>query len=128
MNKTKIVIILLVASNILFAYLYMISNGDGRESFGDKTEWSILQSLEYNNRNKPSAQIKFEEKDGYTIAYVPSLSGNGVWVMLNPKNPPYYKQMPQIEYTLTPEQYSEITNTRVVTSTVESCLQSHMKK
>jgi len=127
MHKLKIIIALLLASNALFFFLYITSSSDGRESFGDKKEWSILQSLEYCNRNKPPAQIKFEEQDGYKIVYVPSPSGNGVWVMLNPKNPPYYKQMPQIEYSLTPQQYSEIKNAGHVSSTVDICLQSHTK-
>lgn len=127
MNKLKIIIALLLITNVLFFYLYITSNGDGRESMGDKKEWAILQEIEYENRNNPDTQIKFKEKDGYKIAYVPSALGHGVWIMLNPKNPPYYKQMPQIEYSLTPQQYSEIMKTGHVTSTVGICLQSHTR-
>ncbi len=128
MNKLKIIIALLLASNGLFFYLYITKNGDGRESLGDKKEWAILQGFEYENRNKPEPQIKFVEKDGYKVVYVPaSATGHGVWIMLNPKNPPYYKQMPQIDFSVTVQQYTEIINTGAVTSTVEICLLSHTK-
>jgi len=100
MNKIKIIILILLISNGVFAYLYVTSNGDGRESFGDKHEWGILQLLEYNHRQKPITKIEFFDIEGYHIICIPSESGHRVWIMLNPKHPPYYKQMPQNQYAL----------------------------
>jgi hypothetical protein len=47
--------------------------------------------------------------------------------MLNPKSPPYYEQVPQTEYSLSEEQYSQITRNYRPISTVEVCLSSHVQ-
>jgi hypothetical protein len=109
-------------------YIRVSCSFDGRESPGDKHEWSILQVLEATHRDSPISSLEFSEREDYHILCVPS-AGNGkrVWIMLNPHNPPFYKQLPQDGYSLSQEQYEQITGTRHATSTVEECLSSHVR-
>lgn len=109
-------------------YLQFTCNGDGRESFGDKEEWSILQGLESSNREKPISKLEFQTVGKYQIVCVPLTSGERTWIMLNPKNPPFYKQLPTGQYSLTNGQYRQILNTGHVTSTVSECLSSHAQE
>jgi hypothetical protein len=96
---------------------------DGRESFGDKSEWSILQSLDATHRDSRIADLEFTDRDGYHMACIPGAAdGRRVWIMLDPRHPPFYKQMPQDSYSLSREQYDTIIATRHVTSTVEEAL------
>jgi hypothetical protein len=69
MNKSRLAL-LIVCFFILVGCTD--SDGDGRESFGDKTEWSILQGLEYENRGKVPATPEFRTVDGYTFMAVPN--------------------------------------------------------
>ena len=109
-------------------YVRMLCMTDGRESFGDKREWSILQVLEDTHRNMPIADIEFPERDGYHFASLQStLSRKRVWIMLDPHSPPFYKQLPHDDYSLSREQYDKIIATRHTTSTVEEVLSSHVR-
>jgi hypothetical protein len=101
---------------------------DGRESFGDKSEWSILQSLEATHRDTRIADLEFTERDHYHMACTPDAAeGKRVWIMLDPRHPPFYKQMPYATYSLSRDQYEKIIATRHVTSTVEEALESHVR-
>jgi len=114
---------------IVTAFYIRISCGvNGRESPGDKTEWSILQSLEATHRDSPISELEFSERDGYHILCVPSAgSSKRVWIMLDPRNPPFYKQLPHENYFLSQQQYERITVSRHATSTVEESLSSHIR-
>jgi hypothetical protein len=86
---------------------------------GDKSEWSILQSLEAAHRDSPISALEFSEREGYHILCVPGIANSKrVWIMLDPRNPPFYKQLPHDSYSLSREQYGQITATRHATSTV----------
>jgi hypothetical protein len=75
--------------------------GDGRESGTDKHEWSILQELEYKNREVTELKFSLIERSEYAIAQVPNNSGIGAfYILLNPKAPPFYKQFPIKQYNL----------------------------
>ncbi len=100
---------------------------DGRESSGDKREWSILQALEGAHRAQPVAGVEFVERHGYHVACVSGDGAQRVWIMLAPRNPPFYKQLPQAQYSLSREQFDQITATRYTTSTVEEALASHVQ-
>lgn len=128
MTSTKIIIFALLISNMVFGYLYLSSNGDNRESMGGKREWSILQSLEYDYRQKSIDKIEFKDIDEYHMVCLQSESGQRTWIMLNPKYPPFYKQMPQVQFSLSPDELNRIRNYQSFTSTVEVCLASHLKK
>ena len=117
-----------VISSLLAWLLYSGCNGDGRESLGDKREWSILQVLEYRSRGTPISGLEFSQHEEYRIVALPAVTGGRTWIMLNPQSPPYYKQMPQTNYTLTEDQYQQIVRTHHPTSTVEECLSSHVQR
>jgi hypothetical protein len=108
--------------------LYTHCDGDGRESFGDKHECSILQVLESHGRSTPISGPEFSQHEKYRILALPAVTGERVWIMLNPQSPPYYKQMPHTDYTLTEEQYLQIVRTQRPISTVDECLFSHVRR
>jgi hypothetical protein len=120
--KNKIIIICL--SMLL---LIACNNNDGRESFGDKTEWSVLQSIEYELRGQKNAEFKILETKGYYIAIIPNEAG-AIAILLNPDFPPFYKQMPNIQFNLSNEQYEKILTNKKITSTVQEVLESHLIK
>jgi len=118
----------LLASSGFAWLLYSRCNGDGRESFGDKHEWSILQVLESRGRGTPISGLEFTQHEEYRILALPAVTGERIWIMLKPQSPPYYKQMPHTDYTLTEEQYREIVDTQRPISTVDECLSSHVQR
>lgn len=102
--------------------------GDGRESGTDKHEWSILQNLEYLNRNNKNVKFEVIEESGYSIAIIPNEDSIGVIViMLNPKSAPFYKQMPNKFFILSKERFDLIMKNKDLISTVEEALISHLK-
>ena len=125
---TPILAVLFVASSALAWLLYSRCDGDGRESFGDKHEWSILQMLEARGRGTPISGLEFSQHDEYRILALPAVTGERIWIMLNPQSPPYYKQMPHTDYNLTDEQYWQIVRTQKPISTVDECLSSHVQR
>jgi len=131
--KTRVLLLPLVAFGFLAAvvaicYIRASCSVDGRESFGDKREWSILQSLEATHRDSPISDLEFSEHEGYHIVCVPSAADSKrVWIMLDPRSPPFYKQIPHDSYSLSRDQYAQITATRHATSTVEESLSSHVR-
>ena len=118
----------LIAVIIAGVYIRVSCTGNGRESLGDKHEWSILQTLEATHRDSPISDLEFSEREDYHILCVPG-AGNDkrVWIMLDPRSPPFYKQLPHDNYSLSREQYERITATRHTTSTVEESLSSHVR-
>jgi hypothetical protein len=117
-----------VLSSAIAGLLYWSCNGDGRESFGDKHEWSILQTLEARGRDTHVSTLEFSEYERYHIVSLPAATGERIWIMLNPHSPPYYKQMPPADYTLTQEQLWQILQRDRAISTVEECLRSHVQR
>jgi hypothetical protein len=102
--------------------------GDGRERGSDKREWSILQSLEEAHRGDVIAGPEVRRAEEYMIICVPDqASGTRIWIMADPKSPPFYKQMPSGNYFLTKEQIAEITRQANPTTTVLEALNSHKK-
>ena len=131
--KTRVLLLPFLGLGFLVAliavFYFRISCAvDGRESLGDKSEWSILQSLEAAQRDSPISALEFSEREGYHILCVPGIANSKrVWIMLDPRNPPFYKQLPRDSYSLSREQYGQITATRHATSTVEESLSSHVR-
>jgi hypothetical protein len=102
--------------------------GDGRETGADKHEWSILQNLEYSFRDKNNIKFSIIKKYDYSIVMLPNSGDNGaIFIMLNPKSAPFYKQMPNQQFSLTESQFNVIIRDKSVISTVEEALRSHLK-
>jgi hypothetical protein len=102
--------------------------GGGREGGSDKVEWSVLQSLEMTHRGSPIYDIEFSEADGYHVVCLPRDGDQKrVWIMMDSKSPPYYKQLPSGNYWLTEDQIKMIREKTNPTSTVIEALQSRKR-
>src|SRR5437867_7615251 len=67
---------------------------DGRESPGDKREWSILQALEFRHRSVPITGLESQTLEGYEVIVVPGADNQQrTWIMLAPRHPRFYKQV-----------------------------------
>ena len=64
------------------------------------------------------------ESDGYRLVCFPS-NGQRIWVMLNPKTEPYYKQMPKGNYSITKADFESVAKSSYASLTVLACLESH---
>jgi hypothetical protein len=101
---------------------------DGRESPGDKREWSVLQSLEAESRGTPTNSLLFRTVHEFEVVGIPAGDGRGpIWIMLNPSHSPFYKQMPKGDYALSEQQFEEIVSGRHITATVHDVLRSHLQ-
>ena len=100
---------------------------DGRESFGDKHEWSILQSREYGERQDLVATPKFTSAHGYVLLVVPSSDrSKNIWIMLSSKSPAFYKQLPQGNYAISRSLLDTVSRQGIASSTVQEVLASHV--
>ena len=99
----------------------------GTESFGSKSDWSALQGLEYENRNKTLAAPVRKTVGDSKILGVPSSDGKKIiWILLNPQASPFYKQMPHGNYSISQSQFDEITHDKSASPTVLEVLASHI--
>lgn len=57
-----------------------------------KHEWSVLQAVSASHELKSDGIAVFRYED-YCVAGIPGKHGS-VWILLNAKNPPLYKQIP----------------------------------
>jgi hypothetical protein len=100
---------------------------DGRESGLDKQEWSILQGREYDARQFVVTAPTFSSAHGHVLLVVPSTDGSkNIWIMLSPKSPPFYKQMPQGTYVVSRTLVDVIAKQGLASSTVQEVLASHI--
>ena len=103
--------------------------GDGRESFGDKREWSILQRIEYEQRSKVIEDLEKQKVEGHWLICVPNDSNRSrIWIMMSPASAPFYKQIPAGNYTLSKAQLEDVQKTANPTSTVFEALRSHVSE
>ena len=122
MNRTRICLVAVVVLTACCG-----NPGDGRESPGDKREWSILQGLELESREIRTTAIEFRTVDEYDVMAVPRESdARVVWVLLNPAHPPLHEQMPEGNCRLEPAQLRSIVADHRVTTTVEEALRGHL--
>ena len=124
--STVLFALALLAIPIAWLYGRSSSTGDGRESFTDKHEWSIMQVILARNENRILRDLEFIDEGNYHIVGIPDAAGHAVWVMLNPQSAPYYKQFGG-DYSLSRAQLERITATRHTISTVQECLDSHLQ-
>ena len=102
-------------------------SSEDRESFGGKSEWSILQGVEYDTRGSAVASPVERTIGQYKLVGLPSMDGKRtIWVMLNPQHPPLYKQMPDGGYRISRTHLDSITHARSATPEVLAVLASHV--
>ena len=112
---------------VVLALCAACSNGDGQESAGDKSEWATLQGLELESRGKtPPSSPELSVVRGYDMLAVASADGKTrIWIMLWPKSPPFYKQMPGGNFEISYELWIQLQREHKVSSTVANALRSH---
>jgi hypothetical protein len=65
------------------------------ETFGEKSEWSTLQAIEFQTRNKPLSEPVVRLVSEREVLGVKGASGANIWILLRTESPPFYKQMPE---------------------------------
>jgi len=118
----------LILLSLLLAVLASCSPcGDWRESSGEKREWSVLQGHEAEARQSVVKEPRFVQHDDYALLVTPNNSNTeNIWIMLAPKSPPFYKQMPRGNYTIPCDVWEKIKSQHMASSTVEEVIASHV--
>ena|SRR3984893_2543320 len=109
------------------SFFSLVCCRDDPESPAAKHEWSVLESVGARYTSPKDGAIQTLEEDGYHFAGVES-EGRLVWVMLNPKISPFYKQTPKGNYKLSSQQFRQIKDTGAASATVVECLSSHVSE
>lgn len=103
------------------------SDGNGRDPPGDKKEWAILQSQEVQHRGQVPRAPEVSTVDGYTLVSVSSSdTSQRIWIMLWPKSPPFYKQMPQGDFEIPQALLLDWLGQKKISSTAYEALRSHV--
>lgn len=108
-----------------FATICLMTCCGGPESPAGKHESSVIETIEAKNRNRAISEMEWVKEDGYDLICLES-RGHRIWIMLNPREAPYYKQMPKGNYKLTSRQLDRIKASGLASSTVLECLASHV--
>ena len=90
-------------------------------------EGPILLRVVERYRDKPFVSMEFVEQSDRHFLCVQGISKGRVWIMLDPRYAPFYKQMPMEQFSLTEEDMSEIYHRKPgFDRTVIKCLESHV--
>jgi len=96
---------------------------------GRKAEWAFLQTTESQFQEKPISEMVFHSEGKYHAVGIRSeYSGTNIWILLNPKASPFYKQIPQGQFSITDLEFQAIVASGKASETVLECLQSHIIK
>ena len=126
--KRPLLIALAVAAFLVICGGLIYRGIFSNEELASKPEWSIVQAVSSQDRDKPGNRIEVVKIDEYFVVGIPVHdTRREIWIMLNPRNPPYYKQIPKGDYTLSKEDLKTILASGAVISTVANCLESHVQ-
>jgi hypothetical protein len=104
------------------------SNPELVETFGEKSEWSTLQAVEFQTRNKPLSEPVVRLVSEREVLGVRGASGENIWILLRTESPPFYKQMPAGQYDLPVTLVEKLQREHRLSYTVASVLGSHVRK
>lgn len=113
----------------VFVYFLIFKYPFVDESIGTKVEWADLSSVQYRYQkieNKRRIEIKTDFSKEVLII---NKGRKKVFILLDTKTPPFYKQLPISEdYYLSADEYSLIKNqVNSITPTVELVLKSRIR-
>lgn len=114
---------------IIICFIAACSGGgtESRETFGEKTEWAVLQGVEFEHRDPIITDPVFLFFEEYEVMGVRGANDENVWVMLKPSSPPYYKQMPASgNFTVSKTLVESLRRESRLSYTVEHVLLSHV--
>jgi hypothetical protein len=107
-SKTKFRLLAVAGVLLLLAILvpvgFLVASVFYNPELRAKPEWSELQGVEFEWRDKSIESFPFfQQRDGYSAVCVLASDGKQkIWILLNPKVEPFYKQMPGVgDYRLT---------------------------
>lgn len=92
---------------LVYAAWYLYS----AEQFNTKGEWSVVQAVEYKYRSIKSDEHLILERtaENYCLAgIITQSSSHRVWVLLNAKSTPYWKQIPEGNFNITVEELKKV--------------------
>jgi hypothetical protein len=99
----------------------------GCNEFEAKSEYAALQEVEYANRRTVISKAEIVKNHGYLIAGIRATGGKeNIWILLNPKTHPYYKQIPQVNFTITHADLERIRQISAVSDTVIAVLETRV--
>lgn len=98
------------------------------ETFGEKSEWSALQSIESQTRETPLTGPVVRKIFEHEVLGVTGASGGNIWILLKTESPPFYKQMPQGQYNLPLDLVEQLDREHRLSYTVGAVLRSHVQK
>ena len=109
------------------AFLAGCTSGDEYDELGSKSDYSVLQGLEINSRGKVVSEPAVKSVGEYWVLGTPSSDGKStIWILLNPRASPFYKQIPEGTYTISRGQLDAIIESKAASATVEAALASHV--
>lgn len=98
------------------------------ETSGEKSEWSSLQAVEFDNRDIPLHAPVIRSIHDREVLGVRGQSGKNIWILLRTESPPYYKQMPTGQYDLPGTLIDQLEKERGLSYTVKTVLRSHVRE
>ena len=110
--------------NVLLISLILLA---GCREFNNKTEYAAIQVVEDVERQNLISKLEIRRRGEYILAGFRADNGKvNTWVLLNPKHSPYYKQIPQVQFTVTLEDLEEIRHIEGVSETVIAVLETRV--
>jgi len=98
------------------------------ETFGEKSEWSTLQAIEFETRNNPLSEPAVRIVSEREVLGVRGASGENIWILLRTESPPFYKQMPEGQYDLPVTLVEKLQREHRLSYTVGAVLRSHVRQ
>jgi hypothetical protein len=106
----------------------------GSESPGSKSEYALLQGVESEARETPISGPEIKTVDGYELLALPATEMRSppnttgrIWIMLNPKHAPYWKQMPSAGvYSVPQSLLDDLVREKRVSTAVQNVLRAHV--
>ncbi len=122
---------------ILSLILMLAGCGNGNDAGKEleaKSEYSVLQGLEYDYRqreqDKPYVVEKNAFSSGYDLIGVPKGGSKQgyVWLIANPSSAPAIKQMPkEADFSINKDDFAAIEKSALLTPAVRSYLAAHVE-
>ena len=103
------------------------SSPERTETFGEKNEWSTLQSIEFQERAAALGEPVVRTVHDREVLGVRGASGRNVWILLRTESPPFYKQMPAGQYDLPSALVDKLEREGRLSYTVGVVLRSHVR-
>jgi hypothetical protein len=98
------------------------------ETFGEKSEWSTLQAIELQTRDKPLSEPVVRKVFDHEVLGIKGAAGENIWILLRPESPPLYKQMPEGQYDLPVALVEKLNQEHRLSYTVGTVLRSHVRQ